>query len=112
MCRLNRCYEARCGWMWLGDGGRWLPVRLPFGLPGHYLLTRRSSAVGPGLTLSDGNGSEERAPTRLIGTARKIECGYTYGRAEEDDPCVARWAGDLGQLQLASRLQWQLVSHR
>ena len=33
MCCPNRCYEARCGWMWLGDGGRWLPVRLPFGLP-------------------------------------------------------------------------------
>lgn len=29
MCRLTRCYEAWCGWVCLGDGGRWLPVRLP-----------------------------------------------------------------------------------
>jgi hypothetical protein len=29
MCRLTRCYEARCGWVCLGDCGRWLPVRLP-----------------------------------------------------------------------------------
>lgn len=31
MCLLTRYYEARCGWVWLGDGGRWQPV----GLPGH-----------------------------------------------------------------------------
>jgi hypothetical protein len=34
MCRLNRYYAARCGWGWLDGGGRWLPVRLPAGLPG------------------------------------------------------------------------------
>lgn len=27
MCCLTRCYEARCGWVRLGDRGRWLPVR-------------------------------------------------------------------------------------
>lgn len=37
MCCPNRCYEARCGWMWLGDGGRWLPVRLPFGFLYHTI---------------------------------------------------------------------------
>lgn len=33
MCCLSRYYEALCGWAWLGDGGRWQPVRLPTGLP-------------------------------------------------------------------------------
>ena len=29
MCLLSRYYEAGCGWVWLGDRGRWQPVRLP-----------------------------------------------------------------------------------
>ena len=32
---MTRYYDARCGSMWLDDGGGWLPVRLPVGLPGH-----------------------------------------------------------------------------
>lgn len=36
MCRLTRCYEARCGWVCLGDCGRRLQIRLPIGLPGHH----------------------------------------------------------------------------
>ena len=35
MCRMTRYYDARYGSMWLDDGGGWLPVRLPVGLPGH-----------------------------------------------------------------------------
>ena len=29
MCRLTRYSEAQCVRVWLGDGGRWQPVRLP-----------------------------------------------------------------------------------
>jgi hypothetical protein len=29
MCRLTSCYEAWCGWVWLVDGSRWQPLRLP-----------------------------------------------------------------------------------
>ena len=28
MCRLTRYYEARRGWVWLSDGGRWQPLHL------------------------------------------------------------------------------------
>ncbi len=35
MCRLSRYCTAECGWVWLGDCGRWQPIRLPIGLPGH-----------------------------------------------------------------------------
>ncbi len=44
MCRLTRYYEARCGWVWLDDGGRWLPVRLLVGYlrdPGEAVGIRR-----------------------------------------------------------------------
>jgi hypothetical protein len=33
MYRLTRYCEAPCGWVWLGDCGRWQPDRLPAGLP-------------------------------------------------------------------------------
>jgi len=36
MCRLNRQYVARHGWVGLDSGGRWQPFRLPAGLPIHY----------------------------------------------------------------------------
>ena len=44
MCRLIRDYMARCGWLWLSDCGRWQPLRLPIGLPGHK-ANRRNAAV-------------------------------------------------------------------
>ena len=37
---MTRYYEARRGWVWLGDGGRWQPVRLPV-----TQRTRRMQAV-------------------------------------------------------------------
>jgi hypothetical protein len=41
--RLNRYYEAGCDSVWLGDGARWQPLRLPVGLPGYHVnLSERS----------------------------------------------------------------------
>src|SRR5271163_2179099 len=43
---LSRYYEAGCGSVWLGDGARWQPLRLPVGLPGYHVnpLERSRSA--------------------------------------------------------------------
>jgi hypothetical protein len=83
MCRLTRCYVARCGWVCLGDCGHWLPVRLPVGLPGHP-RTRRNSAAGGGRCATTSFGLAGRRSSGTCGAQRPDESGddsFSSGRS-------------------------------